>query len=254
MAKLYAAQWMVVQAILDSQGVTPTFIDDGKISKAPQFSLPDTRGWLLIFDHENLIEFALAENRFDASVDAKGRLSLGLYRHFPTPIASKASEPYRSSSRTGRQTAQVIGINDYSSPITRLPDVASNVRESANLMRFDGDQFPGQSLAELVDQVAYQRSVLDSLRAIIGDAQLDDALFAHLAGHGDSSTKSPRTVRRVNTRSQATEPTKVRVDIKAKSSVTKSVLNGNDNRRFCLRKACSPGFIGMPRRSREAGL
>ena len=46
MAKLIGAQRMVLQAILDAQGETTSYIADTKIAEATQIAIKDVRDWL----------------------------------------------------------------------------------------------------------------------------------------------------------------------------------------------------------------
>ena len=85
MARLFGAQRMVLQAIHDAQGESQAFIEDNRISQATRISLRDMRDWFLTLDNDELVDLALTENGLSASVTAKGRLALGLYRPFPTP-------------------------------------------------------------------------------------------------------------------------------------------------------------------------
>src|SRR5271157_5138516 len=105
-ARLYGAQRMVLQAILDAQGETQAFIEDSRIAQSTKISLRDMRDWFLTLDHDELVDLGLTENGMSASVTAKGRLTLGLYRPFPAPTAP---EPSRSRSKTNRERALVIG-------------------------------------------------------------------------------------------------------------------------------------------------
>ena len=134
MARIFGAQRMVLQAIQDAQGDSQSFIEDIRIAQATRISLRDMRDWFLTLDNDELVDLALTENGMSASVTAKGRLTLGLYRPFPTPTTS---EPSRSRSKTGRERALVIGISDYPSPIPKLPAVANDVREMAVLLGSD---------------------------------------------------------------------------------------------------------------------
>ena len=66
MAKLYGAQRMVLQAILDAQGETPAFIEDSRICQATRISLRDIRDWFLTLDNDELVDLALTENGMNA--------------------------------------------------------------------------------------------------------------------------------------------------------------------------------------------
>ena len=139
MAKLYGAQKMVLQAILNAQGETSTYIEDSKLTQATQIAMSDMRNWLLTLDQEEYVDLALTNNGLSASITPKGRLTLGLFRPLPS---TPAPEPSKSRSRTGREKALVIGISDYPPPIRKLPAVANDVREMARLLGSDQGQFP----------------------------------------------------------------------------------------------------------------
>ena len=145
MAKLYGAQQMVLQAILNAQGETSTYIEDSKLTQATQIAMSDMRNWLLTLDQEEYIDLTLTNNGLSASITPKGRLTLGLFRPLPSTLAP---EPSKSRSRTGREKALVIGISDYPPPIRKLPAVANDVREMARLLSSDQGQFPSQNVRQ----------------------------------------------------------------------------------------------------------
>jgi uncharacterized caspase-like protein len=182
MAKLYGAQKMVLQAILNAQGETSTYIEDSKLTQATQIAMSDMRNWLLTLDQEEYIDLTLTNNGLSASITPKGRLTLGLFRPLPS---TPAPEPSKSRSRTGREKALAIGISDYPSPIRKLPAVANDVREMARLLGSDQGQFPAQNVRSLADEDATQRAILDVIEATFSGVKADDAVFAYLAGHGE---------------------------------------------------------------------
>ena len=182
MARLFDAQRMVLQAIQDAQGDSQSFIEDTRICQATKISLRDMRDWLLTLDNDEYVDLALTESGMSASVTAKGRLALGLYRPFPTPTAP---EPSRSRSKTGRERALVIGISDYPSPIPKLPAVANDVREMAILLGSDKGQFPAQNVLRLIDAEATSEKVIEAIESTFAKVQSDDAVFAYMAGHGE---------------------------------------------------------------------
>src|SRR4051794_6677456 len=100
MARLFGAQRLVLQAIQDAQGETSGCIGDTRIAQSTQIALRDVRDWFLTLDQDECVDLGLTEGGLKASVTAKGRLALGLYRPFPTQ--STTPEPSRSRSRTGR--------------------------------------------------------------------------------------------------------------------------------------------------------
>ena len=182
MARLFDAQRLVLQSIQDAQGESQSFIEDTRICQATKISLRDMRDWLLTLDNDEYADLALTESGMSASVTAKGRLALGLYRPFPTPTAP---EPSRSRSKTGRERALVIGISDYPSPIPKLPAVANDVREMAILLGSDKGQFPAQNVLRLIDAEATSEKVIEAIESTFAKVQSDDAVFAYMAGHGE---------------------------------------------------------------------
>jgi hypothetical protein len=184
MPKLFGAQRLVLQAIEDSPKDAAGFVPDTLIAQRTQIALRDMRDWFLTLDQEEYVELALTEGGLRASITPKGRLALGLYRPFPNQPAPSA-EPARLRSRTGRERALVIGISDYPSPIRKLPAVANDVREMANLLGSDNGQFPAQNVRCLAEGQATQKAVLEAVESTFSSVQPDDAVFAYLAGHGD---------------------------------------------------------------------
>ena len=182
MAKLYGAQKMVLQAILNAQGETSTYIEDSKLAQATEIAMSDMRNWLLTLDQEEYIDLTLTTNGLSASITPKGRLTLGLFHPLPS---TSAPEPSKSRSRTGREKALVIGISDYPPPIRKLPAVANDVREMARLLGSDQGQFPAQNVHSLADEDATHKAILDVIEGTFSGVQADDAVFAYLAGHGE---------------------------------------------------------------------
>jgi hypothetical protein len=184
MAKLFGAQRMILQTILDAQGETPAFIEDVRVAQTTQISLKDVRDWFLTLDLAEYVDLALTEGGLKADVTPKGRLALGLYRPFPAQPTSSQPEPARYRSQTGHERALVIGISDYPPPIRKLPAVANDVREMARLLSSVQGQFPAQNVRSLADGEATQRAVLEAIETTFSGVQPDDAVFAYLAGHG----------------------------------------------------------------------
>ena len=185
MPKLFGAQRMVLQAILDAQGETSAFIEDSRVAQVTQISLRDMRDWFLTLDQDEYVDLALTEGGLKASATPKGRLALGLYRPFPTQPTPSQPEPSRSRSRTGRERALVIGISDYPPPIRKLPAVANDVREMAKLLSSAQGQFPSQNVRSLADGEATQKAVLEAIDSTFSGLKADDAVFAYVAGHGE---------------------------------------------------------------------
>jgi len=181
MARLFGAQRLVLQEIQDAQGESQSFLEDTRICQATKISLRDMRDWFLTLDNDEYVDLALTESGLSASVTAKGRLALGLYRPFPTPTTS---EPSRSRSKTGRERALVIGISNYPPPISKLPAVANDVREMATLLGSDKGQFPAQNVLRLTDNEATSEKVIVAIETTFAKVRADDAVFAYMAGHG----------------------------------------------------------------------
>ena len=184
MARIFGAQRLVLQAIHDAQGESQSFIEDTRICQATRISLRDIRDWFLTLDNDEYVDLALTESGLKASVTAKGRLALGLYRPFPTPTKPPIPEPARSRSRTGRERALVIGISDYPPPIRKLPTVANDVWEMAKLLGLDQGQFPSQNVVRLTDTEATWQKVIEAIETTFAEVKPDDAVFAYIAGHG----------------------------------------------------------------------
>jgi Caspase domain len=181
MSRLYGAQRLVLQALLEAQGDSSAFLEDTRIAQTTQIALRDMRDWFLTLDQDEYVDLALTEGGLKASVTPKGRLALGLYRPFPTP---SAHEPARSRSKTGRERALVIGISDYPHPIRKLPAVANDVREMATLLGSDKGQFPAQNVLRLTDAEATKEKVIEAIEVTFSSVQPDDSVFAYMAGHG----------------------------------------------------------------------
>jgi len=87
--KLYGAQRMVLQALLDAQGQTASFIEDNKIAQATKIVLVDAKMWLETLEEGEYINLARTEAGLSASITAKGRL-----------VLDEAGEPPKSSRPT----------------------------------------------------------------------------------------------------------------------------------------------------------
>jgi Caspase domain len=184
MPKLFGAQRLILQAILDAQGDSSAFIEDTKVAQATKIALRDTRDWLLTLDHDEYVDLALTENGLRAAVTAKGRLALGLFRPFPTQTPAPLGEPSRARTKTGGERALVIGVSEYPAPIPKLPAVANDVREVAALLGSDKGEFQAQNVASFVDQAADRQSVLTALEKTFREVRPEDPVFAYMAGHG----------------------------------------------------------------------
>ena len=176
MAKLFGAQRMVLQALLEAQGDSQAFIEDSRIAQSTRISPRDMRDWFLTLDHDELVDLALTESGLSASVNAKGRLALGLYRPFPTTIPS-STEPAKISDQDREEKALVIGISAYPNPIPRLPAVANDVREMGKVLSSDNGQFPAENVTSLIDAEATSTEVLKAIETTFSGVQPDDAVL-----------------------------------------------------------------------------
>jgi hypothetical protein len=79
MARLFGAQGLVLQAILDSPKDTSGFVTDARVAQRTSIALDDVRDWLDTLDGEGLVEVASTTAGLSAMITAKGRLLLGLY-------------------------------------------------------------------------------------------------------------------------------------------------------------------------------
>jgi len=77
MAKLIGAQRMVLQATLDAQGETTSYIADTKIAEATRIAIKDVQDWLETLEGNEYVSVARTEAGLSASVTANGRLALG---------------------------------------------------------------------------------------------------------------------------------------------------------------------------------
>ncbi len=105
MAKLYGAQKMVLQEILNVQGETTAYVEDSRLSQSTQIAPGDVRNWLLTLDQEEYVDLALTSVGISASITPKGRLALGLYR------PPRRNPPLLCSwSRRGREARRVGSV------------------------------------------------------------------------------------------------------------------------------------------------
>jgi hypothetical protein len=140
---------MALQAILDAHGDSSTFVDDARISRAPQITLRAMRHRLLTLDKDDHVDLAQTERGLKAKVAPSGRLALRLYRAFPTKPALPQNRPGRC--QTGQERALVVSKSDYPAPIPMLAAVASDAREMAELLSRDQGQFPYQNVRSFAD-------------------------------------------------------------------------------------------------------
>ena len=76
MAKLYGAQRIVLQTILDASGDIPSLVEDSQIAQTTRIALEYTRDWLETLEREEYVEIDRTEAGLSASITAKGRLAL----------------------------------------------------------------------------------------------------------------------------------------------------------------------------------
>lgn len=122
MAKLISAQPMILQAILDSQGDSLGYIEDGRIAKTTGIALEDVRYWLETLEGEDLIQVARTEAGLSASINAKGRLALGQFRPFSTTMPDRPSAPRQSTSGLLPQRE-----NSDSHSLPKVPPISGKV-------------------------------------------------------------------------------------------------------------------------------
>ena len=91
MARFIGAQRLVLQALIEAQGDSQAFIKDSRVARTTQIALRDMRDLFLTLDQEEYVDLARNESGLSASVTAKGRLALGLYRPFPPPLRLRTS-------------------------------------------------------------------------------------------------------------------------------------------------------------------
>ena len=180
MAKLYGAQRMVLQALLDSQGQTPGFIEDNTIAQVTTIALGDVRNWLETLEGDEYINLARTESGLSASITAKGRLVLG-------PVLPPASKPPVTppptkspttpvSAAPAVRTILILAANPTSTERLRLDEEVKKIEQG--LERAKGrDQF------KLVVKWAVTD---DDLRRALLD---NDPAIVHFSGHGSGSSQ-----------------------------------------------------------------
>ena len=122
MAKLIGAQPMVLQAILGAQGDSLDYIEDSRIAKTTGIALEDVRNWLQTLESEDLIEVARTEAGLSALINPMGRLSLGQFRPFLTPMPDRLSALPQTTSDSPPQRE-----NSDSHSVPRDPSVPGKV-------------------------------------------------------------------------------------------------------------------------------
>ena len=120
-----------------------------------------------------------------ASVTAKGRLALGLYRPFPTPTRPSAPEPSRS--RKQDRTGEGACHRDQRLSIAHREAASRRQRRAG-----DGDlarvrtrgSSPPRTSSGSTDAEATSEKVIEAIETTFAKVQADDAVFAYMAGHG----------------------------------------------------------------------
>lgn len=86
--------------------------------------------------------------------------------------------------------ALVVGISEYPIAKWRLPAVAGDVREIADLLGSKHGSFHGHSVNVLTDDKATKAGVLKAIREVFENASADDTVFVYLAGHGSADSRN----------------------------------------------------------------
>jgi Caspase domain len=94
----------------------------------------------------------------------------------------KGKPSRKASSRS--QSALVVGISAYTSPLSKLPAVAADVREIGKILKSKDGAFRSTGVAVLTEESASRKEILSSLHSTFGEATADQTVFVYLAGHG----------------------------------------------------------------------
>jgi len=150
MAKLFGAQRMVLQAILDLPQDSAGFVTDKQIKQRTNIALRDIKDWIETLDGEGLVEAARTTEGFSASITAKGRLQLGLFEVIPTTHRTLTAPEVTQSGQTAPFTSSPVTVGETeSSPVgppllhapsepTSVPQFAPDIGPSTNE---NGDAF-----------------------------------------------------------------------------------------------------------------
>jgi len=84
MAKLFGAQRMVLQAILDLPKDAAGFVSDTQVAQGTSIALKNVRDWIETLEGEEFVEVARTTAGVSASITAKGRLQLSFYQPVST--------------------------------------------------------------------------------------------------------------------------------------------------------------------------
>ena len=185
MPRLFGAQRMVLQAILDAQGETSAFIEDTRVAQVNQISLRDMRDWFLTLDQDEYVDLALTES---------GLKALG---HRQRPPGSWALPTVPDATQPSPRTVQVSQPDGPRAcpghRHQRLPASDSEAACRRQRRARDGQaaQFgpgpvplPERSHASPTGKRPARPSWM-AIEATFSGVQADDAVFAYLAGHGE---------------------------------------------------------------------
>src|SRR5208337_4176138 len=84
MTKLFGAQRMIFQAILDLPKDAAGYVADKQIEQRTNIALRDIKDWIETLDGEGFVEVARTTEGVSAPITAKGRLQLALLEPIPT--------------------------------------------------------------------------------------------------------------------------------------------------------------------------
>ena len=135
MARLFGAQRMVLQSILNLPKDTLGFVTDGQIAQDTRIAPKAVKDWIETPDEEGLVEAARTTAGVSVSITAKGRLQLGL------------SEPISTtdSSRAALKVTQSVQPSSTSSPADGWRNRESSDRPST-------EKLPSEELVERAAQ------------------------------------------------------------------------------------------------------
>jgi hypothetical protein len=80
MAKLFGAQQLVLQAVVDLANDAAAFVSDARIAETTHIAVDDVRDWIETLEDDRLVDVARSEDSLNVSITAQGRLALGQHR------------------------------------------------------------------------------------------------------------------------------------------------------------------------------
>src|SRR5271157_3075816 len=80
MAKLFGAQRLVLQTILDLPKDSAGFVTDSQIFQKTGIALDDVRDWIETLGSDGYVDFFKTVDGLSATITAKGRLQLSQYQ------------------------------------------------------------------------------------------------------------------------------------------------------------------------------